>query len=53
MALSKAHKQIIERAHLDKEFRVELLKELLRIAVAQDTELLDKAVAKIEAKKKK
>ena len=36
------------RAHTDKEFRTELLKELLRLAVASDPELLEKAVARVE-----
>ena len=52
MALTKAHKAIIERAHLDPEFRTELLKELLRMAVASDSELLDKAVKRIEDRHK-
>jgi len=41
---------IIERAHKNKSFRDELLKELLRIAIANDPELLEKAVAKVEKK---
>ncbi len=53
MALTPWHKEIIARAHIEPEFRVALLKELVRLAVAADPELLDKAVSKIEAKIKR
>jgi len=52
--LTKAERMaIIERAHRDKEFRDALLKELLRLAVASDPELLEKAVARVEKKTEK
>jgi hypothetical protein len=50
MALSKKHQEILNRAHLDPKFRLSLLKELLRLAVARDPELLDKALEKVESK---
>ena len=52
--LTKAERMaIIARAHTDKTFRDELLKELLRLAVASDPELLEKAVIRIEKRSKK
>jgi hypothetical protein len=39
----------LARAHRDPEFRLRLLKELMRLAVKADPELLDKAVVKIES----
>lgn len=54
MAITKsARESIMTRAHADKEFRTELLKELLRLAVAADPELLEKAVARVEKRSKK
>ena len=47
--LSKKHKEILERAHQDPTFRLALLKELMRLAVKNDPELLDKALARIES----
>jgi restriction endonuclease Mrr len=44
---------IMKRAHADKEFRTELLKELLRLAVSADPELLERAVARVEKRSKK
>jgi hypothetical protein len=48
--LSKKHKDIMLRAHSDPKFRVELLKELLRLAIKADPELLEKALNKLESK---
>ena len=54
MALTRsARETIMTRAHSDKEFRTELLKELLRLAVASDPELLEKAVARVEKRSKR
>lgn len=50
MALSSWHKEIIARAHVEPEFRLALLKELVRLAVAADPDLLDKALNKLETK---
>jgi hypothetical protein len=50
MALSKKHQAIVERARRDPKFRLELLKELIRMAVRADPELLDRALEKIESK---
>jgi hypothetical protein len=54
MALTRSARQtIIERAHKDPVFCKALLKELLRLAVASDPELLEKAVARVEKKTEK
>lgn len=54
MALTRsARETIMKRAHADVEFRTELLKELIRMAVANDVDLLEKAVARLEKKTKK
>ena len=42
--------EVIARAHADPAFRTALLKELLRIAVAEDPMLLTKALLKLEKK---
>lgn len=42
--LTKEHKSAMERAHEDPKFRTALLKELIRIAMAADPKLLDKAL---------
>jgi hypothetical protein len=39
--------EIIARAHVDSAFRTALLKELLRIAVAEDPNILTKALLKL------
>ena len=47
--LTKAEKQeIIERAHTDKTFCKALLKELVRLAVANDLDVLEKAIKRIK-----
>ena len=53
MALTRSARQtIIERAHKDQAFCKALLKELLRLAIAEDPDLLEKAVARVEKKSK-
>ena len=53
MALSKVEKQlIIERAHEDKVFCKALLRELVRLAVAADPDVLEKSVRRLEEKHK-
>jgi hypothetical protein len=44
------NKEVIARAHVDPAFRTALLKELLRIAVAEDPMILSKALLKLENK---
>lgn len=54
MTLTRGYrKEIIERAHRDPVFRMELLKELLREAIKNDPDLLEKTVEKLDAKKTK
>ena len=49
MALTRAEKQeIIERAHTDKIFCKALLKELVKLAVTADPDVLEKAMKKIK-----
>ena len=51
MALTRSARQmIIERAHKDHTFCKALLKELLRLAIAEDPDLLEKAMKKIDKK---
>jgi len=45
-----SNKEIIAKAHANPAFRTALLKELLRIAVAEDPQLLTKALLKLEKK---
>lgn len=54
MALTSAEKQvIIERAHTDKAFCKALLKELVRLAVAADPDVLEKSMKRLDAKLKR
>lgn len=46
------NREIIARAHVEPKFRTDLLKELLRLAIAQDPKLLTKALQKLEEKHK-
>ncbi len=46
------NKEILEKAKVEPEFRMALLKELLRIAVAKDPDLLAKALLELEKKTK-
>ena len=49
MALTRSARQtVIERAHRDHEFCKALLKELLRVAVAEDPDLLEKAMKRVD-----
>lgn len=51
MALSREFRQtVIERAHRDPKFCKELLKELVREAVKNDPDVLEKALNKIKQK---
>jgi hypothetical protein len=46
--MTREERQVImERAHVEPKFRVELMKELLRIAIKADPDLLDKALQKL------
>ena len=54
MALTKEEKQvIIERAHEDKVFCKALLRELVRLAVAADPDVLEKSMRRLDAKLKR
>jgi hypothetical protein len=54
MALTREEKQvIIQRAHNDKVFSKALLKELVRLAVQEDPDVLEKAMTNLEKKTKK
>lgn len=54
MALTREYKQtIIDRAHTDKVFCKELVKELVRLAVLADPDVLEKAVKRVETKVKR
>jgi hypothetical protein len=44
------NKEIIERARVESTFRTTLLKEMLRIAVTEDPDLLTKALLKMDIK---
>jgi hypothetical protein len=44
---------VIARAKRDPEFRLELLKEIVREAVKYNPEIIDNAVKKVDAKKAK
>jgi hypothetical protein len=46
------NREVIAKAHSDPAFRKDLLKELMRIAIAEDPHLLTKALLKLEEKYK-
>ena len=49
--LTKEEKQVIlERAHTDKVFCKALLRELVRLAVMEDPDVLEKAMKRLERK---
>ena len=48
MALRKKYQDILDRAHADPKFRLNLLKELMRLAIKADPDLLEKAMNKLE-----
>lgn len=49
--MTREERQVImERAHVDPKFRVDLMKELLRIAIKANPDFLDEALAKLEKK---
>ena len=51
MALTREARQtIMERAHNDPKFRTELMKELIRLAIKANPDLLDEALLKLEQK---
>ena len=54
MALTRDFKvTVIARAKRDPEFRLELLKEIIREAVKENPDIVDKAVKKVDTKSKK
>lgn len=53
MALTRGFwKTIVDRAKKDPEFRLELLKEIMREAVKENPDIIDNAITKVDAKKK-
>lgn len=54
MALTRDFKEtVIARARRDPEFRLELLKEIIREAVKHNPEIIDNAVKKLDKKLKR
>jgi len=54
MTLTREFRQtVIARARRDPEFRMELLKEIIREAVKEQPEIIDNAVKKIDKKLKR
>ena len=47
------NKEVLAQAKKDPRYRLDLLKELMRIAVAEDPDILTKAQLNMEAKKNK
>jgi hypothetical protein len=53
MALTREFRAtVIARAHADPVFRMELLKEIIREAVKDNPDIIDKAVNKVDSKRK-